>query len=150
MLQFTRSTIFFRTFNNQYPQNSDLKPTVKNIIFINFPLVVIRYTVRITHKISIEQFLFYPKWAIGRARFRTDINRLIITIISYRTNQYYLDWVRNNFNQFTVIITSGASIVIPETPYFIGNTPEFPPEHRAVSGPRHFKTHQPIKIYSFP
>ena len=45
---------FFRTFNNQYPQNSELKPTMRNIIIINFRLSLIRYIIRITYNRKIQ------------------------------------------------------------------------------------------------
>ena len=67
---------------------------------------------------------------------------IIIIITEYRTNQYYLDWIRNIPSQ--IIITSRGGIVIPEKLYFINIKFFFQP--RVISNQFYFRIHQKIKI----
>ena len=103
-----------------------------NIITINFRPIIIKSIAEITHNFSIEQSLYFPEWNTDRFRFCVKFNRFIIIITTYHIKQYYLNWVRNNLNQVTIIITNRGNIVIPKKTLFyrqysrkFSNTPQF-------------------------
>ena len=129
---------FFQALGSQLPQNFPIetKSIIRSIITTSFRPAIIRHTTRITGNSLVEPPLFPPECIIDRIRFRVEVNRFKKIIIAYRTNQHYLNWVSNNFNQITItaIITSRAGTVILEKLYIIGNIPE------PLQTPRSFKS----------
>ena len=99
---------FIDTIEWTYFSNTSIEFTVNNIVIICF---------KFSSLFIIKQFIFTNiiysiEWIVDRIHFRKNIRNFVIVIEAYRNNQFYLDWINDQFTSFISISRDTISIIL--------------------------------------